>query len=112
MRMPLRNQPKITTRPKAGAASTKTATKRSKSDKHAIPDAEARSGSKLQTCLALLKRRNGATLGDLTAATGWQPHSVRGFLSGTVKKKLGLSLSTAKDADGVRRYHLSGEARR
>ncbi len=48
--------------------------------------------TKQQTCLNLLGRRDGATLEDLEQATGWQKHSVRGFLAGAVKKKLGLRL--------------------
>jgi hypothetical protein len=39
-------------------------------------------------------------------ATEWQQHSVRGFLAGTVKKKLGFSLSSLKPDDGVRRYRI------
>ena len=39
-------------------------------------------------------------------ATDWQQHSVRGFLAGTVKKKLGFSLTTSKAAGGVRRYRI------
>lgn len=62
--------------------------------------------TKLQTCLTLLKRKNGATLADLARATGWQAHSVRGFLSGTIKKKLGHNLVSKKTADKTRRYHV------
>lgn len=65
-----------------------------------------RLGSKKQTCLELLARRNGATLAELMAASGWQAHSVRGFLSGTVKKKLGLALTSARDDGGVRHYRV------
>jgi hypothetical protein len=39
-------------------------------------------------------------------ATDWQQHSVRGFLAGTVKKKLGFSLTSLKPDGGVRRYHI------
>ena len=53
----------------------------------------------------LLERRGGASIGELSEVTGWQAHSVRGFLSGTLRKKLGLSLISTKDS-GERRYRL------
>ncbi len=56
--------------------------------------------------MVLLRRRDGATLADLTAATGWQPHSVRGFLSAQVGKKLGLKLASTKREDGQRVYQI------
>jgi hypothetical protein len=59
-----------------------------------------RSDSKLQACLNLLERSEGATLEDLQTATGWQPHSVRGFLSGTIKKKLQLDVASMKEEHG------------
>jgi hypothetical protein len=43
---------------------------------------------------------------DSIKATGWQPHSVRGYLSGTVGKKMKLAVASAKDADGERRYSV------
>ena len=58
------------------------------------------------TILELLCRKDGATLGDLTKATGWQPHSVRGFLSAQVGKKLGLKLESTKGEDGQRVYKI------
>lgn len=64
--------------------------------------------SKKEIILALLRRKNGACVDDLTSATGWQAHSVRGFLSGTVKKKLGLDLTTDRHESGVLRYYLRG----
>ncbi len=67
--------------------------------------------SKQQRCLDLLARRDGATLAELMAATEWLPHSVRGFLSGTVRKKLGLSLNSSRDVDGTRRYALERPTR-
>ncbi len=62
--------------------------------------------SKQQTCLDLLGRREGATIEDLEQATGWQAHSVRGFLAGAVKKKLGLTLVSEKLDAGPRRYRI------
>ena len=54
--------------------------------------------TKQQACLDLLGRQEGATIEELQAATGWQQHSVRGFLAGAVKKKLGLTLLSEKRA--------------
>jgi hypothetical protein len=62
--------------------------------------------TKTATCVALLSRAGGATLTELQKATGWQLHSVRGFLSGTLKKKLGLNLTSDKPDDGLRRYRV------
>lgn len=54
----------------------------------------------------LLKTTEGASLLELMQATSWQRHSVRGFLSGTVKKKLGLSLISTISEQGLRRYTI------
>jgi hypothetical protein len=56
----------------------------------------ARSGSKTAKILDLLRRPGGASAKELLKATGWQPHSLRGFLSGTVGKKMGLALTSTK----------------
>jgi hypothetical protein len=66
--------------------------------------------SKTAACLELLRQSGGTSLQELMAATGWQAHSVRGFLSGTVKKKLGLILIAANDDEGVRRYQIEAGA--
>ena len=63
--------------------------------------------TKQQTCLDLLSRQDGATIEELQAAIGWQQHSVRGFLAGAVKKKLGLRLISEKPDAGTRRYRIS-----
>ncbi len=68
--------------------------------------AKAPRRTKKDAVLALLRRKAGATIKELTAATGWQAHSVRGFLSGTVRKKLRLKLSNIRGDDGARRYYL------
>ena len=62
--------------------------------------------TKQDAVLTLLSRVEGASVGELSAATSWQTHSVRGFLAGTVKKKLGFVLSSSKSEDGVRRYRI------
>ncbi len=61
--------------------------------------------SKKATCLALLERAEGASIAELQQATGWQAHSVRGFLAGTVSKMAGLTLGSTKTS-GERRYHV------
>jgi hypothetical protein len=62
--------------------------------------------TKQQVCLDLLNRPKGATVGELQAATGWQQHSVRGFLAGAVRKKLGLTLLSEKPGAEPRRYRI------
>lgn len=62
--------------------------------------------TKTSAALKLLRSAKGVTLDALVTATGWQAHSVRGFLSGTVKKKLGLDLTVATAKDGTRRYRI------
>ena len=62
--------------------------------------------TKRERMLSLLSRPAGASIQDMMQATNWQQHSVRGFLAGTVKKKLGFALTSSKPDDGVRRYHI------
>ena len=66
----------------------------------------ARDGSKAAKILDLLKRPDGVTLKELMKTTGWMAHSVRGFLSGTVGKKLGLAVTSTKGEDGERTYSV------
>jgi len=66
----------------------------------------ARDGSKAAKILELLKRPDGATLAEIMKATDWQAHSVRGFISGTLSKKLGLAVASAKTEVGERRYSV------
>lgn len=60
----------------------------------------------MEQCLKLLTAPDGVTIDELQATTGWQAHSLRGFLAGTVKKKLGLILDSKKAEDGVRHYRV------
>jgi hypothetical protein len=64
-----------------------------------------RQGSKTAKVLDLLKRFGGASVKELRKATGWQAHSVRGFLS-TLGKKMGLAVTSTKAANEERRYSV------
>ena len=88
------------------AKSGKKASPAKKAPKSAKKAAGARDGSKAAKVLDLLKRPGGATAKELMKATGWQPHSVRGFLSGTVSKKMGLTVVSIKAEDGERAYSV------
>ena len=69
-----------------------------------------RSSTKQEVVLALLRQPTGATITAMTKATGWQQHSVRGFLAGVVRKRLKLKLGSTKE-DGIRAYRIAvGEA--
>jgi hypothetical protein len=93
---------------KAGKKATpaKKAPKTRKGGKKPDSAGEARDGSKAAKILELLRRPGGATAKELQKATDWQPHSVRGFLSGTLRKKMGLEVVSAKTENGERRYSI------
>jgi hypothetical protein len=65
-----------------------------------------RAGTKQETLIAMLRAEGGATIDEMAAATGWAAHSVRGVLSGALKKKLGLAVTSEKVAGRARRYRL------
>jgi hypothetical protein len=112
---------------KGGAQSAKGATAKGKSGKKSTPAKKApkapkaaksakaksdaksgagREGSKTAIVLDLIQRAKGATLAEIMEATSWQAHSVRGFISGTLGKKMGLKVESAKREDGTRFYSL------
>ena len=109
-------QSKGTKRPRVGAQRAHVAPKKAGSAKKASPTKKApkgaqkatgaREGTKAAQVLDLLKRPNGTTLAELMNATGWQTHSVRGFLSGAVGKKLGLTVVSTKGENGERSYSV------
>ena len=64
------------------------------------PQSDAKRASKQDAVIAMLRRPEGATVDEVASATGWQRHTVRGVFSGTLKKKLGLTLASAKEERG------------
>jgi hypothetical protein len=95
--------------PKANIGAKKAAPKKAAtpdSKKPAPPATEAREGSKKATILELLRRPKGATLTEIAKVTHWQNHSIRGFLSGTLRKKMGLTVESTKNQAGDRTYRL------
>jgi len=108
-------QPKANKKPRVAPKGAHVAPKKGKATKKASPAKKApkgkkasstRDGSKTAKVLDLLKRPDGVTLKELMKATDWQPHSVRGFLSGTVGKKMGLTVKSTKGEDGERTYSV------
>lgn len=73
-----------------------------------IPDAKSkkRGESKQAMLIKLLTRTSGATIDEMAKATGWQRHSVRGMMSGVLKKRLGLSIASEKEERG-RLYRIT-----
>ena len=84
----------------------RTAKPAKKGPKAAKEAGSARDGSKAAKIIDLLKRPNGATLAEIMKATNWQAHTVRGFISGSLGKKLGLTVVSAKREDGERVYSI------
>ena len=79
----------------------------------ALPDPEPQPDpkrpSKQDVVIAMLRQPEGATVDEVASVTGWQRHTVRGIFSGTLKKKLGLTLATAKEDRG-RVYRIAEPA--
>jgi hypothetical protein len=96
--------------PTAAPQAAPVAPKKAKATKEATAaegTPSARPGSKKAIVLDMLKRPEGATLQEIIAATRWLPHSVRGFVSGGLIKKMGLKIESFKTTSGERAYRLA-----
>ena len=83
------------------------ARKAAKDAPEAAASRPAREGSKKAIVLELIRRADGASLPEIMSATDWQAHSVRGFISGSLGKKMGLTVESFKRPDGARAYKLA-----
>ena len=92
----------LKTRPKARKAPKKAR----RSATMPRPDGPGTKVTKQAVLIDLLRRPDGATIAQLTAEMGWQPHSVRGAISGTLKKKLGLAVTSRKVEGRGRVYQI------
>ena len=102
-------QPRSETTAASRPANSPRARKESTRSHPAAGSKSAARTSKSDQVLALLKRAGGATLDDLMKATRWQSHSVRGFLSGAVRRRMGLTVVSDLNEKGFRRYRIAGE---
>lgn len=79
--------------------------------KPSAPEAQAapktRDGTKQQAMIDLLKRADGATIEEIVSATGWQKHTIRGAMSGALKKRLGISIGSDKVEGRGRVYRIA-----
>jgi hypothetical protein len=97
-----RSKPKAATRPRARKTAEPASRKRSAPGSSR---SAARPDSKHARIIAMLRTPAGATIASLVSATQWQQHSVRGFLAGVVRKKLGLNL-VSEQTDKGRVYRI------
>jgi len=67
---------------------------------------KTRAGTKQAQLIEMLKAPDGATIAEITEATGWLSHTARGFISGALKKRLGLTITSEKVTERGRVYHL------
>jgi hypothetical protein len=89
------------------APSDRKTTRREKAPKAATQAKGARDGSKTAQVVAMLQRKNGATLAEIMTGMGWQKHTVRGFVAGAMKKA-GYTVESFKSDKGERTYRLCG----
>jgi hypothetical protein len=104
-------------RPRAATSVAKADSKSGKGKNTSIPAPRAKragatktkkspQNNKTDKIFSLLRQPNGASLKEIMKATGWQAHSVRGFISGTLRKKMSLAIVSSRSSDGERCYSI------
>jgi len=101
-----RGRPKKTTEP-IGAPRKRGRAKKVAAEPAAPAARKTRDDTKQAQLIAMLRRKGGATIAQIVAATGWQPHTVRGAFAGALKKKLGLTVTSEKPEGGERVYRIA-----
>jgi len=99
--------PKAATAAKKGAKGASAKPKLVKGPKAAKKAVTPRDGSKKQIVLDMLRAKGGATMAEIAKATDWQNHTIRGFISGTLTKKMGLAIESTKNDQGERQYRIA-----
>ena len=94
-------------KPQASAKATANLVRRGTLAEKRKDAAQAPRETKLAGLITLMREKHGASIDQLVKATGWQKHSVRGAISGTIKKRLGLKVISEKSDDG-RTYRIAG----
>lgn len=103
--------PKAKTGAKTAAAKTSPASRKETPAKQAKPAAkprkpEARDGSKKSAVIEMLRRKEGVTAAEIAKITKWQPHTIRGFISGMISKKMKLAVESVRNEQGERVYRV------
>ena len=99
-------QKKAAPKAKAGKKAASTPRKGAATKPAKGGEQEARDGSKKATVIQLLRRKEGATAAEIAKMTKWQPHTIRGFISGTVSKKMKLAVESIRNEQGERVYRV------
>jgi hypothetical protein len=96
-----------TTKAKAAKKPAKAAPAAKKAKAAPAEPKTPRAGTKQEQAIKMLSRKNGATNLELQEAFGWQPHTVRGFIAGALRKKMGLAVENFKRAGDVAAYRIA-----
>jgi hypothetical protein len=92
-----------------GCAAKAKPSKTTKAAKKATKATPPRESSKKAIVLEMLRAKGGATMAAIAKETGWQNHTIRGFISGTLSKKMGLAIESTRSESGDRTYRITGK---